>query len=59
MTLGDVLEIAGLVIATAAAYLGAGLVAALVIIAIALIYEGQCFGSTPLKKSDADKTDAQ
>ena len=48
MTLGDLLEILGLAAATAAAYLQWGLTAGLAVLAVALIYEGQCFGSTSL-----------
>ncbi len=58
MTLGDVLEALGLAAAAAAAYLQWGLTAGLVALAVALVYEGNCFGSTrlplPAKKPSAD-----
>lgn len=48
MTLGDLLELLGIACAAAAAWIYAGLPAGLLIIAVGLIYEGQCYGKTNL-----------
>lgn len=47
MTTGDVLEILGAACLTVAASLLAGLVAALIVLGVTLVYEGQCHGATP------------
>jgi hypothetical protein len=50
MTFGDLLEALGLGSAAAAAYLQWGTAATLAVVAVSLIYEGQCFGSTNMPK---------
>ena len=46
--LGDALEIAGFFFAALAAYLYWNAASAFLVVAVALIYEGQCFTATPI-----------